>query len=400
MNTEEVNKTADVRKLATVATVLGITPIQWADQIEHAQIRGWKVVTRKNEFKVGDLCIYLEIGSVCPDGVPEEFKEEMNTLTKRLSKNPSEKNILGQRIEEISKMNTRPEFEFLRDKKFLIKTKKIRGMISQGIIFPIDILKNVGVDLNTFELHDGMDLTELLGIVQYIEPEPANLGGEAKGVFPFNQLSSDEERLENLNEVYSTLRQYKYTVTEKLEGTSSTFYLSNNEFGVCSRNLNLKETENNTFWKIARKLNIEQSMRKYAETYGLINFNIQGEVVGEGVQSNLYKLKGQTVRLYGAFNIDTQTYFEYEQLIEMAKEMGLETCPVISTDFELPENPDDLFEMVDQFKTIFGNAVGKFFAEGWVFVAKNVRPYETITRSAFGRLSFKVKSRTYEYGKY
>ena len=315
MNTKEVNKTADVRKLATVATVLGITPIQWADQIEHAQIRGWKVVVGKNQFKVGDLCIYLEIGSVCPDGVPEEFKEEMNTLSKRLSKNPSEKNILGQRIEEISKMNTRPEFEFLRDKKFLIKTKKIRGMISQGIIFPIDILKNVGVDLNTFELHDGMDLTELLGIVQYIEPEPANLGGEAKGVFPFNQLSSDEERLENLNEVYPTLRQYKYTVTEKLEGTASTFYLSNNEFGVCSRNLNLKETENNTFWKIARKLNIEQLMRKYAETYGLINFNIQGEVVGEGVQSNLYKLKGQTVRLYAAFNIDTQTYFEYEQLM-------------------------------------------------------------------------------------
>ena len=108
MNTEEVNKTADVRKLATVATVLGITPIQWADQIEHAQIRGWKVVVGKNQFKVGDLCIYLEIGSVCPDGVPEEYKDEMNTLSKRLSKNPSEKNILGQRIEEISKMNTRP----------------------------------------------------------------------------------------------------------------------------------------------------------------------------------------------------------------------------------------------------------------------------------------------------
>ena len=249
-------------------------------------------------------------------------------------------------------------------------------------------------------LIEGCDLTQILKITQYIEPEPANLGGEAKGVFPFNQLSSDEERLENLNEVYPTLRQYKYTVTEKLEGTASTFYLSNNEFGVCSRNLNLKETENNTFWKIARKLNIEQLMRKYAETYGLINFNIQGEVVGEGVQSNLYKLKGQTVRLYAAFNIDTQTYFEYEQLIEMAKEMNLETCPVIFTDFELPENPDQLFEMVDQFKTVFGNSVGKLFAEGWVFVAKNVRPFETITRSAFGRLSFKVKSRTYEHGKY
>lgn len=406
MNTEEVNKNADIRKLATVATVLGLFPIAWADTIEHAQIRGWKVVVKKGQFNVGDKCIYLEIGSVCPDGVQEELREEMKTLTKRLSKHPSEKNILSKRIEEISTTNTRPEFEFLRQNKFLIKTKKVRGVISQGIVFPLNILANVGVDLNTFELHEGMDLTDLLGVAQYIEPEPANLGGEAKGQFPHNQLSSDEERIENLNEVYPTLRQYKYVVSEKLEGSSGNFFLSDtslkgfSEFGVCSRNLNLKETEKNTFWKVARKLNIEEKMRKYAEIHGLTNFNIQGEVVGEGIQDNIYKLKGQTVRFYASFNIDTQTYFEYEQFLSMISEMGLETCPIIYTDYELPENFDDLFELVDNFKTTFGNDIGKFISEGLVFVAKNVRPYETITRSGFNRLSFKVKARTYEKGKY
>ena len=400
MNTNEVNQTADIRKLATVATVLDVAPIQWADSIEQIQIRGWKVVSKKGEFKVGDKCIYIEIGSVCPDGIPEEFKEEMYTLTKRLSKNPSEKNILQERIDEISKLNTRPEFEFLRGKKFLIKTAKIRGVVSMGIVFPLSILENVGVNLNTFELTDGMDLTDLLGITQYIEPEPVNLGGDAKGKFPINQLTSDEERIENLNHVYSTLRQYKYIVSEKLEGTSSTFFLSNGEFGVCSRSLNLKETEKNTLWKVARKLNIEEKMRKFAENHRLVNFNIQGEVVGEGIQSNIYKLKSQTVRLYAAFNIDTQTYFEYEEFLQMIEEMGLETCPIIYTDYELPSNFDDLFELVDNFKTTFGNIVGKFVAEGLVFVAKNVRPHETITRSNFNRLSFKVKARTYEYGKY
>lgn len=401
MKTEEVNKISDIRKLATVATVLDLIPIEWADEIELAQIRGWKVVVKKNQFKVGDLCIYLEIGSLCPDGIPEDFQEEMKTLVKKLSKQPKspERETIQERILEIGNLNTRPEFEFLRDKKFLIKTKKIRGTVSQGIVFPIYILSNI-VDLNTFELHDGMDLTNLLNITQYIEPEPANLGGIAKGGFPFNQLSSDEERIENLNEVYSNLRQYKYVVSEKLEGSSGTYFLSSNEFGVCSRSLNLKETENNTFWKVARKLQIEEKMRSYGELHGIVNFNIQGEVVGEGIQSNIYKLKGQTVRLYAAFNIDTQTYFEYENFLEMIKEMGLETCPIVFNDFELPENPDKLFEMVDEFKTIFGNVVGKILAEGWVFVAKNVRPYETITRSNFGRLSFKVKSRAYEYGKY
>lgn len=397
MKTEEVNETANVRKLATVATVLGLNPIENADLIELAQIRGWKVVTQKG-LNVGDLCIYLEVGSVCPDGVPEEFQEEIKSLVRRLSKqlDISEKETIIQRMGEISKLNTRPEFEFLRQKKFLIKTQRIRGVISQGIIFPLTILK--GVDLTT--LYDGMDVTKLLGIVQYVEPEPADLSGDAKGKFPYNQLTSDEERIENLVNAYSKLRTHKYTVTEKLEGSSATYFLDNNEFGVCSRETNLIESEKNSFWKVARKLKIEEKMRSYAEKHGLKNFNLQGELVGEGVQSNIYNLKGQTVRLFAGFDIDSQLYFGYPKFIEMVKEMDLETVPVIFTNFELPENPDDLLESVDNFKTVFGNKVGKFFVEGWVFVSDDTDLTSTLERSGFGRLSFKVKSRTYDKGKY
>jgi RNA ligase (TIGR02306 family) len=397
MNTEEVNKNADIRKLATVATVLNLIPIEWADSIELAQIRGWKVVTKKG-MKVGDLCIYLEVGSVCPDGIPEEFQEEMKTLIKQLSKQPKypEKEIIQNRIEEISKLNTRPEFEFLRQKKFLIRSTKIREVNSQGIIFPLTILK--GVDLTT--LYDGMDVTEMLGITQYIEPEPADLSGDVKGEFPYNQLTSDEERIENLVDAYSKLKEYNYIVTEKLEGSSANFFIDNNEFGVCSRETNLFESEKNSFWKVARKLDIESKMRNYAKKHGLKNFNIQGELVGEGIQKNIYNLKGQTVRLFAGFNIDTQLYFEYEKFIEMVNEMNLETVPIVFTNFKLPENPDELLESVDNFKTVFGNKVGKFIAEGWVFVAINTDLTSTLERSNFGRLSFKVKSRTYKNNKY
>jgi RNA ligase (TIGR02306 family) len=402
MNTEEVNKNADIRKLATVATVLDLTPITWADQIEHAQIRGWKVIVKKDQLKIGDHCIYIEIGSICPDGIPEEFQDEMKDLTKKMSKQPKspEKEIIQERMDEISNMNIRPEFEFLRRNKFLIRTRIIRGCISQGIVFPLSILENVGVDLNTFDLYEGRDVTDILGITQYIEPEPANLDGDAKGGFPFNQLKSDEERIENLVQSYPILKAHRYVVTEKLEGSSANYFLDNNEFGVCSRSNNLHESERNSFWKVAKKLNIEEKMRSYAETHGLRNFNIQGELVGEGVQSNIYNLKGQTVKFYASFDIDTQTYINYIQFIEMINEMGLETVPVIFDDFELPESPDDLLQTVDEYKTVFGNKVGKFFAEGWVFVARDPNLYETITRSNFGRLSFKVKSRTYTMGKY
>ena len=163
MNTEEVNKNADIRKLATVATVLDLTPITWADQIEHAQIRGWKVIVKKGELKVGDHCIYIEIGSICPDGISEDLKDEMRVLTKKMSKQPKspEKEIIQERMSEISSTNTRPEFEFLRQNKFLIRTRIIRGCISQGIVFPLSILENVGVDLNTFDLYEGRDVTDI-----------------------------------------------------------------------------------------------------------------------------------------------------------------------------------------------------------------------------------------------
>lgn len=402
MNTEEVNKNNDIRKLATISTVLGLTPIIWADQIEHTQIRGWKVITRKDEFKIGDYCIYIEIGSICPDGISEEFQDEMKDLTKKMSKQPkfSEKEIIQERIYEISNTNTRPEFEFLRRNKFLIRTRIIRGCVSQGIVFPLSILKNVGIDLNTFDLYEGRDITDILGITQYIEPDPANLSGDAKGGFPYNQLKSDEERIENLFESYSILKGHKYIVTEKLEGSSGNFFLSNDEFGVCSRSNNLYESEKNTFWKVARKLNIEEKMRLYAKIHDLQNFNIQGELVGEGIQSNIYNLKGQTVRFYSSFNIDTQSYIEYSKFIDMINEMGLETAPILFDDYQLPETTDELFQIIDEYRTVFGNKIGKFIAEGWVFVAKNPDLTSTITRSNFGRLSFKAKARTYNIGKY
>jgi len=94
-----------MRKLAHVEKIVSIQPIDGADRIEVATVLGWQVVVKKDEFKVGDLCIYIEIDSVLPE------------------------------IED---------FEFLRDKKFRIKTQKLRGQISQGLILPLDALNNFG----------------------------------------------------------------------------------------------------------------------------------------------------------------------------------------------------------------------------------------------------------------
>ena len=90
------------------------------DRIVLATVLGWTVIVQK-DFKVGDKIVFAEIDSVFPE---------------------------------------KPEFEFLRSKKFRIKTMKMGGVISQGIVFPLSILPK-----GKYKLGD--DVTDIIGITQY-----------------------------------------------------------------------------------------------------------------------------------------------------------------------------------------------------------------------------------------
>lgn len=421
---EKVNELNDVRKLATIARIRDIQPIEGAENIEKVFVRGWQCVAKKGEYKIGDLCIYVEIDSIMPDGLPEEKKEEWRALNKQMSKaSEEERDSIRIQMTEISEFNTRSEFEFLRPVKFRIKTRKIFGEISQGICFPLSILENVGklqtvlgddrwdllliVNDNGIPIVEGEDLTEILGVTQYIAPDPATLGGDEKGKLTnVGLLVTDEERIENLQSKYEKLREFRYYKTEKLEGTSVTYYIKNGQFGVCGRTIDFKIPDEdipfdklNVYWKVAKKYDIEKEMQEFAFVHNLDNFAIQGEIVGESIQGNIYKLKGQQACFYNAFDIELQEYFDYDLFIETIKDMGLQTVPILDTDYELPEHYEDLLKEADETKTVFGNNPNQLI-EGFVYVAKGkLSPSTKVTRSDYGRLSFKAKSRTYDMGK-
>ena len=408
---EKINELSDVRKLATIARIIDVKPIEGADNIEKVFVRGWQCVAKKGEFKVGDLCIYCEIDSIIPDGLPEDKKEEWRALNKQMSKATleEERSELEIMMERIIEQNTRPEFEFLRSKKFHIKTRRILGEISQGICFPLSIVYPY-LPNEIDEVGEDMDVTKFLGVTQYIAPDPAVMGGDAKGELQaVGILVSDEERLENLNNKYEEMRKFHYFVTEKLDGTSFAAYLKNGEFGVCGRHVNYKKPDDeipfdkmNVYWKAALKIDLEEKMRKMvAERDPGLDSNIvlQGELVGEGIQKNIYRLKGQKICFYNAFNIDAQEYLPYENFLMIMKELGLDTVPILSYDFELPERALDLLERADVTTTVFGHNPLQLI-EGFVFVAKGeLNPMTKITRSSFKRLSFKAKSRTFDMNK-
>lgn len=294
------------RKLASIQTVADLQPIPEADLIEVATINGWKLVVKKGQFCIGDLAIYCEIDCMLP------IREEFEFLRKS-------------------------SYKKIGDKEgFRLKTIRLKGQVSQGLLLPIDTLKPLIYPHHYKALKAGDEVTEALGIWKYELPIPAQLVGVMRGNFPNFIPKTDEERIQNLTTVYPNFQKNKFYVTEKLDGSSATFYYNNGLFGVCSRNIDLFEDAENSFWKVARQLDLETIL----STLG--NYSFQGELIGEGIQGNPYKLKGQQVHFFNAYNIDGQHYCDYETFKGFMESFNLQHVPVLNESFALPDTIDEL----------------------------------------------------------
>ncbi len=316
------------RKLASIQVIADIRPIEGADAIEVARINNWDVVVAKNVgHKVGDHVVYCEIDSFLP--VREEFEFLRKSSFKRMGDQEG----------------------------FRLKTIRLRGQVSQGLILPISIFGDFG-----WTAYEGLDVTERLGIVKYEPPIPAELAGKVRGNFPGFLRKTDEERVQNLTKDYTKWAEegLDFYVTEKLDGSSATFYLNGDVFGVCSRNLDLEETEGNTFWKVARELKLEEKLRENGR-----NLAIQGELIGEGIQGNPYKIKGHTVRFFNAFDIDSQTYYGLPMFLALFEhQFKLEIVPLLTNlTMKLPQTIDECLAFADG-KSVLND---RFDREGVVF---------------------------------
>ncbi len=318
-----------MRNLATIQKIKSLEVIENADAIQKAKVLGWELVVKKGEFKEGELCVYCEIDSLLPD---------------------------------------KPEFAFLKARGMRIRTIKLRGQISQGICFPLSILPE------GTKIEEGADVTELLGITKYEAPVPASLAGVAKGLFPSYIPKTDETRVQVLQEVLDRHKGLKCYISEKLDGSSVTYFLKKGQFGVCSRNLELLEDAENTLWKIARELDIENKLRSLGS-----DFALQGEIIGESVQKNIYKLRGQTVFFFNVFDIDQYKYLDFEAFKLMIETLGLKTAPILDTQYELNNNIAELVQL-----SIGKSQLFNVEREGIV-----IRPL-TETKDITGRVSFKA----------
>jgi RNA ligase (TIGR02306 family) len=224
----------------------------------------------------------------------------------------------------------------------------------------------------------GDDVTEALGIVKWEKPMNAQLAGMARGNFPSLIPKTDQERVQNLKKEIASATGMQFEVTEKLEGSSMTVYLNEGVFGVCSRNLDLKETEGNAFWETARENDIEARMRAVDEHW---SFAIQGELIGPGIQGNIYKLMKPEFYVFDVYNIQTGTYLNPEARRALIARMDLNHVPVLNPEYTLDQTVDEILTS----------------AEGQSFHAKTERE-GIVFKQVDGGMTFKAISNKYLLG--
>ena len=291
-----------MRKLASIRKIAGVRPIPEADAIECVTVDGWDVVTKKGEFQVGDLAIYLEIDSWVPTALAPFLSK---------GKEPREFNsVKGERL----------------------RTVKLRGQLSQGLLLPYATLGRIA--------QEGEEVTEELGIQKWERPINPQLAGLAKGNFPDFIPKTDQERIQNCKYVLED-RQEQYEVTIKLDGSSFTAYHRDGVFGVCSRNLELKPSETNAFWQVANKYLLDITL----PTMG--NYAIQGELVGPGIQGNQEQLKELDLYVFDVFDIDAQTYLSAEERYKFVDELDLKHIPVVFVRSKAPATLEEVLKLAE-----------------------------------------------------
>ena len=351
------------RELAYIVAIDEIKPIPNYDRVEHARVGGWWVIVKKDQFKVGDLAIYIEVDSKVPEKEP---------------------------------------FLFLEPKKYRVKTQKMCKVISQGLLMHPD---DFGWDSSKCQL--GEFVTEKLGITYY-EPEDnkrkANTGDkykamaqrrpdifkkpwarwmmrrewgkkvmflffgkkkDKKNAWPSWIKKTDEERCQNMPWLFPGGDE-RFTVTEKIDGTSTTFaikgYGKKQEFYVCSRNVVQADPDrecyydSNVYWEMAEKYNIKEKLASFMDP-GIEYIILQGETYGAGVQKRDYSLEGHD---FAAFNFIVKEEnaepirFDWYEMKRLLDVVGIPVVPLVDGDFKIPETCDELLKIAEGNSAIDG----------------------------------------------
>jgi RNA ligase (TIGR02306 family) len=249
---------------------------------------GWQCVVKKGEFLEGDLGVYFEVDSFLP---------------------------VEERYEFLRKSSFRQNFD--NGEGFRIRTAKMRGQLSQGLLIPLASFPELAGD------GEGADVTEKLRVKKWFVPETATAGGIVIGERPHGIPTSDETRIQSALELLDALKGKPYYITTKMDGTSGTVYCIDGKVGCCSRNKEIKDEETALYWTPAYRHGLKEKLAVRGK-----NIVITGEICGPGIQRNKLKLQSVEWYVFDMIDVDSGNYVSYDEMCRICKELGLATVPL------------------------------------------------------------------------
>lgn len=320
------------RKLVSVQKIESIEPIEGADNIVKARVMGWDVVVKRGEFAPGDACVFFEIDSVLPE--------------------------------------TAAWAEFMRARKFRVKTVRLRGVLSQGLALSASILPDAQVP------PVGTDVAAMLGVTKWEPVLPDT--SEIAGPFPSLVPKTDEIRLQSALGVLDEIAGRDFVVTTKLDGTSITFFRDlDGAFVACTRNWALVPGAGHA-WDIARRLGLPERLP--------VGVAIQGELCGPGIQKNRLALPRPEFFAFNVVRADERRMLGHADAHAFCAELGVSTVPVerVVSGADAASFEHSLERWIDLARGTYEGTSNR--KEGIV-----VRPLiESRSATLGGRLSFKV----------
>jgi RNA ligase (TIGR02306 family) len=277
-----------MRSLVSIRGVKAVTPIQDSDFLEAAQVMGWQCVVKKGEFTTGDMGVYFEVDSFLPE---------------------------DERYEFLRTSSFRDNAE--NGKGFRIRTMKMRGQLSQGLLLPLAKFPELA------GLNEGDDVTEKLGVKKWYVPETASEGGTIIGDRPYGIPASDEIRIQSATELLDELRGKPYYITTKMDGTSGMAYFIDGKIGCCSRNKEIKDEETALYWTPVYKYGLKEKLSRYGK-----NIVLTGEICGPGIQKNRLRLADAQWYVFDVFDWDSGRYVPYDEALSICAGLGLQMVPL------------------------------------------------------------------------
>jgi RNA ligase (TIGR02306 family) len=318
-----------MRALATIQEVDKIAAIDGSDFLELAHIKGWQCVVKKGEFREGEQAVYFEVDSFLP---------------------------VDERYEFLRKTSYRDNAD--NGEGFRIKTLRLRGQLSQGLLLPLSGFPEIA------DCEAGSDVTEALGVKKWYMPEAPSATGTSIGGRPFGIPASDEIRIQSEPGLIDKLKGRPYYITTKMDGTSCIVYCIEGKIGCCSRNHEIKDEEGALYWTPVYKYELKDKLLRLNQ-----NVVLTGELCGPGIQKNRLRLDAYAWYVFDCKVGDTAKYASYGEMADFCEALGVPTVPLE----ELGENYD--YSLDDLLRKAQGKYASGLDKEG-IVVRDSDRPHE------------------------